>query len=160
MKIFIKHLIVSCLLVAALSGCKKTSSPNPVPVVVPDTTKPTITITKPTVGQAFAPGSTIPFQATFSDNEKLGTYDIAISKVVTGGLILKVVPTSLAYSYTKSSTSFNTGVKQQEIILSDITPIPANTATNIVTPGKYNLKVTCVDGSNNSTSTTIEININ
>jgi hypothetical protein len=153
MKTSIQYLAV---LILILFGCKKGSSP--VPVVIPDTTKPTISVLKPTAGQSFTNGTAILFQATFSDNEKLKSYDIAVSQKVTGGMILKVVPISTPFSYTKSSTILSGG-KTQDVSVSDIT-IPANTATNIVTPGTYNFKVTCVDGSDNSTSTTIEITIN
>jgi len=155
MKYKSKLLIILCLLLASLSGCKKKNDPEP----IPDTTKPAITLANPTAGQSFVPGNTIPFKATFSDNDLLKNYEIAISKAATSGLILKIVPTSVPFSYVKSSTNFTAGVKQQEIILSDIL-IPANSATTITTPGKYNFKVTCVDGSNNSTVTTVEININ
>lgn len=158
MRIPIKYLIIICFLITSLSGCKKNSTPTPDPII-PDTTKPTILITKPNGVDAFVPGNTIIFQATFADNNKLGSYDIAITKVVTGGLILKNVPTPVAWSYTKSATSFTTGVKQQEINLSDIT-IPLFIGTSPVATGKYNFKVTCIDGSNNSASTTVEININ
>ena len=48
-------------------NCSKGGS-NP-PLMVPDTTKPTISITKPSTGQAFTAGNTILLQATFSDNE-------------------------------------------------------------------------------------------
>ena len=114
---------------------------------------------KPAAGQIFNAGNTIAFQATFTDNKELKSYDIAVSKVITGGLILKVVPTSLPFVYNKTSASFTSGIKQQEIILSDII-IPSNTATTFVTPGKYNFKVTCMDGSNNSAEIILEININ
>jgi len=136
------------------SGCSKGGST--VPVVVPDTTNPTISITKPSAGQIFAAGNTIPFQVTFSDNDKLKSYDITISKKAVG-LILKVVPTSVAFSYTKSTTSLSG--KSQEVIISDIL-IPANTATTIVATGVYSLKITCLDGSDNPASTTLEITIN
>ena len=142
---------------ATFSGCKKGGgTPEP---AISDTTKPAISITKPIAGQVFVAGNTITFQATFSDNEKLKSYEISISKVATGGFILKNVPASVSFSYIRSSTSFSSGVKQEVINLSDII-IPANTATTIVTPGKYNFNVTCLDGSHNSTQTTIEININ
>jgi len=150
----IKFLFFISLLLATLWDCKKGE-----PAPVPDTTKPTITIAQPTAGQIFVAGNTIPFKATFSDNDLLKSYEIAVSKVSTSALILKNVPTSVPFSYVKSSTSFTAGVRQQEIDLSDIV-IPANTATTITTPGKYNFKVNCVDGSNNSTETTVEININ
>jgi len=159
MKTSIKYLLVISLLILNISGCKKGTNTTPDPVPVPDTTKPTISITKPTAGQIFNAGNTITFQATFTDNKELKSYEIAVSKVVTGGLILKVVPTFAPFSYTKSSTSFTSGVKQQEINLSDIT-IPSNTATTIVTTGKYNFKVSCTDVSNNSTEVILEININ
>jgi hypothetical protein len=151
MKQFSYYSMIFGLFIFTCTGCSKKSGP--APVVTPDTTKPIISATKPTPGQVFTAGNTILFQATFSDNEKLKSYDIAISKKVLGGMVLKVVPTSTPFSYNKSSTSLNGG-KSQDVSLSDIT-IPANTATNIVTPGTYNFKVTCVDGSDNTTSTTI-----
>ncbi len=156
MKFQIKLLTITLLLLFFL-GCKKGSTgPDP---IIPDTIKPTITITKPTAAQAFNAGTTIPFEASFSDNVKLQNYEVAISKTPAGGFILKNVPTSLPFSYTKSLTNFNTGVKQQNIILSDIA-IPANNTTTITTPGNYNLKVTCFDGSGNKTETILVISIN
>ena len=158
MRTSIKYLISVSFLIATISGCKKGAGTDPDPVV-PDTTKPTITIIRPTAGQSFVAGNTIMFQTTFSDNIELKSYEIMVSKVLTGGLILKVVPVFAPFSYSKSATSFSAGVKQQEVNLSDIV-IPVNTATAIITPGKYNLKVICFDTSNNSSETTMEININ
>ena len=155
MKYSFNQLICISLFILMITGCSKGGS-NP-PVVIPDTTKPSISITYPTPGQAFVAGNTIPFQAAFSDNEALKNYDIAISKKVTGAFSLKVVPTSVPFSYTKSATSLSG--KTQSVTVSDIL-IPANTATTIVTTGVYNFKVNCTDSSNNSYSTTIEININ
>jgi len=122
-------------------------------------TTPSITTTTRPPGQVFIAGNTIPFQAMFSDNEKLKSYEIEVSNVNKGGSILKNVPSSVPFSYSKSSTSFGLGVKQQEITINDIT-IPTNSAFTIVTPGKYYFKVTCVDGSNNITATILEIYIN
>ena len=152
-----KYLIVISLLTAMFCGCKKGgSTPEP---IIPDTTKPTISIVKPTAGQTFVPGNTIAFQATFTDNEKLKSYDIAITKVVASAMVLKNVPVLEAWSYSKASTSFNSGVKQADITY-DI-PIPLlNANSTSISPGKYNFKVTCIDGADNSISTTIEININ
>ena len=150
-------LIFTLIFVIALSGCKKGG--DPAPVVVPDTTKPTITITAPTAGQAFTVGSTIAFQASFSDNVQLNTYDITITKAVTSGMILKVVPTPVAWNYSKPATSLGAGVKQQNITLNDIV-IPTLINTNPVATGKYNFKVTCSDSSGNSSETILEININ
>ena len=156
MKISNNMLILTSLTFLLCFGCKKKDT---TPVVIPDTTKPGITITAPTAGQSFIVGNTIAFQATFSDNELLKTYDITISKVITGGFILKSVPTPIAWSYTKTATNFNTGVKQQSITLSDIT-IPTLINSSPVATGKYNFKVSCTDGSNNTSETTLEININ
>ena len=152
-----KYLIVISLLTAMFCGCKKGgSTPEP---IIPDTTKPTISIVKPTAGQVFVPGNTIAFQATFTDNVNLKNYDIAITKVVASAMVLKNVPVLEAWSYTKASTSFTSGVKQADITF-DI-PIPLlNTNSTSISPGKYNFKVTCIDGSDNTISTTIEININ
>jgi uncharacterized membrane protein len=156
MKISLQQFSVICLILITFAGCKKGTSTAP-PVVIPDTTKPTLSIVKPTAAQQFAAGANIPFQVTLTDNEKLKSYDIAVSLKLAGGLILKIVPTSTPFSYTKSATTLGGG-KTQDVTVTDIN-IPANTATNIVTPGTYNFKVTCVDGSDNSNSTTLEIKI-
>jgi hypothetical protein len=151
-----KCLILICLLVLNFTNCKKSSNtPDP---VIPDTTKPTITIVKPTAGQIFIVGSSITFQATFADNIKLGSYNIAITKVITSGFILKNVPTAVAWSYTKSTTNF-TSEKQQDIDVSDIN-IPLLIGNSPVLTGKYNFTVNCVDASNNSYAETREIIIN
>jgi hypothetical protein len=150
----VRQLIIITALAAVISGCSKGGSNSP--VVIPDTTKPTIVITAPTAGQIFSAGNNIPFQVTFSDNEALKSYDVAISQNLLGGLALKVVPTSVPFSYTKSTTTLSG--KSQDITLSDIN-IPVNTLTTVVTTGGYNLKVTCTDGSNNIASTTLVINI-
>lgn len=155
MKTSIKLFIVTCLTIISITNCKKTETP----VVVPDTTKPDITITQPTAGQSFTSGNTIPVQISFSDNVQLSTYEIAISKVATSAFVLKNVPTYVAWTYTKLATSFNTGVNQQTITLSDIV-IPTLIGTDYVATGKYNFKVTCHDNSANLTETTVEININ
>jgi hypothetical protein len=155
MKNSIKYMVIIYLLATIFSGCKKSSTPEP---IIPDTTKPTITIVSPIVDQIFIIGTPITFKATFADNVKLGSYDITISKVITSGFILKNVPTPIAFSYTKPTTNF-TSEKQQEIILSDIN-IPLLIGTNPVLTGKYNFTVNWVDGSNNSNSETVEIIIN
>lgn len=152
-----KCLIIACLLVVNFTGCNKGGSTGPDPVI-PDTTKPTVVITKPTAAQVFAPGSPIIFEASFSDNVKLKSYEIKVSKVVTGGLIVKNVPLSVSFSYIKDATSFNTDAKKQSITLSDIN-IPANNPIAIVTPGNYNFEVSCLDASDNKVSTTIVISI-
>lgn len=152
MKSFIKLLLGYCTMIILLSGCSKGGSS-----VAVDVTNPTISVTSPTAGQSFVAGNTIPFQVTFADNIALKSYEVAITKNLTGGLVLKVVPTSVPFNYTKSTTTLSG--KSQVITLTDVI-IPANTATTLVTTGTYNVKVTCVDSSNNSYSTTVQININ
>ena len=152
-----KFFIVISLLFTTLYGCKKGgTTPEP---IIPDTTLPSISITKPTAGQAFVAGNAITFQATFSDNDKIASYEIAINKVIATGLILKNVVTPVNWSFTKSSTSFTSGVKLQEINLTDII-IPMDIGGKPVATGKYNFKVTCIDGSGNKKENTVEININ
>ncbi len=155
MRVLFKYLIIIYLLLTAFVGCKKKSSVIAEP---PDTTKPVITIVQPTAGQAFVTGNTIAFQTTFSDNKELKSYELTVSKVVVGGMILKIVPLVKPFSYTKSGI-FGAGVKQQDITLSDIV-IPLHTATELVATGKYNVKVTCSDTANNTAETILEININ
>jgi len=156
MKNAVKYLIINSMLIIMVCGCKKGSTtPDP---IIPDTTKPTISITQPTAGKEFVAGNTITFQATFADNVKLKSYDITISKVLATGFILKNVPTPVAWSYVKSATSFTSGVKQQDITLSDII-IPMDISGSPVATGDYNFKVNCIDGSDNSISTTLVIKI-
>ena len=157
MKILIKHLIVFCLLIATYSSCKKGGSTSETPVS--DTTNPTISIIKPTAGQVFVVGNNIAFQAGFADNAKLKSYSIAVTKVVTGGFILKNVPVPVAWSYTKAATSFTSGVKQQDITLNDIV-VPLDINGSPVATGDYNFKVSCVDDAGNTTTTTLVIKIN
>lgn len=140
MKNTIKNLIVICLVISSFYGCKKDKA-------TPDATIPTISITKPVASQAYLPGDTVTFMATFSDNEVLKNYEIAITTAVVDG-----------WNYTKASTSFDAGVKQQVITLSDII-IPLSINGKPVAAGKYNMKVTCKDASNNMSETTLEINI-
>ena len=142
-------------MVTVFAACKKKSSVIAEP---PDTTKPVITIVQPTAGQAFVTGNTIAFQATFSDNKELKSYEVTVSKVITGGMILKIVPLVKPFSYAKSGT-FGTGVKTQDVTLSDIV-IPLHTATELVATGKYNFKVTCSDTAGNTAEVVLEININ
>jgi len=144
MRAAIKYLIVFSLLLSTLWGCSKKGT-----VVVPDKEPPRISVTLPTPSQTFLPGGTITFQATFSDNVKLKSYGITVSKRVTSGLILKIVPISEDFSFSRLSINFPSGVKQQDINLNDIV-IPLNTATKITTPGDYNFTVTCVDDAGNN----------
>jgi hypothetical protein len=147
MKFSIKYFAISFLLISTLSCSKKSGTVTPDPII-PDTPKPTITIIKPTAAQAFVAGNTIMFQVTFNDNVKLGSYDIAITKVVLGGFIQKNIPTPVAWSYTKGSTNFTSGVKQQEINLDNIS-IPLLIGTSPVATGDYNFTVSCVDAAGN-----------
>ena len=155
MKFIFKYLLVLSILINLVTGCSKGGS-NP-PVVVPDTTKPTISITKPAAGQNFVAGNTIPFEVTFTDNEALKNYDVTISKNTIAGLALKNVPTSVPFSYTRSTSGISG--KSQTIIINDII-LPANTPTQIITVGSYNIKVNCSDASSNANSQTLVININ
>lgn len=148
------YLIVLSILISILSGCSKGGST--APVVVPDTTKPTIVISSPTAGQTFTAGGTIPIQVAFSDNEALKSYDITISKNLTSGVILKVVPISVPFTYSSGTTTLSGKSQSATLNIS----IPANTPTQIVTPGTYDLKVNCIDSSTNSASVTLIITIN
>jgi len=156
MKTILKYVIISGLLIVTIIGCKKSGQPEP---VVPDTTDPVISIIQPTAGQSFVPGNTIAFQSNFSDNVKLSSFAIDITKVVASGFILKNVPTQVDWSYTKASTSFNPGVKQQTINLTDII-VPLDISGKPVTKGKYYFKVTCLDAAGRSVTNGVEININ
>ena len=64
MKKFIKYFIIIFLIAQTISCSKKGGTVKPDPII-PDTTKPTISITKPTAAQAFTPGTAIPFQASY-----------------------------------------------------------------------------------------------
>jgi len=149
MKTAIKHLIFITLLITVVNGCKKGgTTPDP---IIPDTTKPSVSITKPTVGQIFIPGNTINFEATFTDNDKLASYDIAITKKIAGGFILKNVPSPVPWSYTKGSVNFPTGLKLKDITYDILIPLDINAAP--LSTGDYNFVVTCTDASGNITTT-------
>ena len=149
MKTAIKYLIVSTLLITVVYGCKKGgTTPEP---IIPDTTVPTISVTKPTAGQVFVPGNTITFQASFTDNDKLGSYDIAITKKITSAFILKNVPTPVPWSYTKGSVSFPTGPKTTDITYDIHIPLDINGSP--LATGDYNFVVTCTDAAGNITIT-------
>ena len=156
MKNAAKYLFILSLLTTIVYGCKKGGN---TPASIPDTTLPTISITKPTAGQAFVPGNTITFQAAFADNEKLASYELAITKVIASGIIPKNVQVYEPWAFTKASTSFSSGIKQADVNLDIPIPLLNDNSTSITT-GKYNFKVTCLDGAGNKNETTIEININ
>jgi len=157
MKTILQYFIISGLLITIVIGCKKGGSQ--IEPVIPDTIDPMISITQPKVGQSFVPGNTITFQANFYDNVKLGSYAIAITKVVASGCVLKNAPTPVDWSYTVVPTNFNSGVKQQTINLSDIV-IPLDISGKPIAKGKYNFKVTCIDAAGRSVINGMEININ
>ncbi len=154
MKLSITYLIGLTLFISVLSGCSKGGSS--APVVVPDTTKPIIVISSPSAGQTFTAGGTIPIQVAFSDNDALKNYDLTISKNLTSGVILKVVPISVAFTYSSGTTTLSGKAQSATLNIA----IPSNSPTQIVTPGTYDLKVNCLDSSNNTASLTLIITIN
>lgn len=144
MKVSLRYFIVLCISIATLSGCSGGSSnpdPDPEPVVT-DQSVPTIIITKPTANQTFTAGSTIDFSAKFEDDLKLASYTVTISKLTTSSMVLKNVPTSTPFAYSKAENI--TGDVKTYTLPLDIT-IPANTTTVITTPGDYTVTVTCKD---------------
>lgn len=111
------------------------------PVVVVDQSIPTIDIKSPTPNQAFTNGTAITFETAFADDVNLKSYTVTISKVATVGMVLKNVPVSTPFTYSKEGDISGTSYT---LTLTDIN-IPLNTTTTITTPGDYTVTVTCKD---------------
>lgn len=107
---------------------------------VVDTTPPSIDIHEPTAGESVAAGSMMHFEATFTDNEALATYNVDLHNNFDGHSHGKVSvePFDFEESFTLSG---KTAEPHEDI------DIAAN-----ATAGPYHLTVVAIDASGNSTT--------
>ena len=156
-----KRLLVSILTVSmflflwSLTGCNDDSE-------TIDTSAPIIELEDPANGDFFAAGNSVHFEASFTDDIELGSYNINIHNNFDGhahGRIAKVNddPGLLKWSFSQSF-DFAPGLKNSDIHLHDELQIPQNTMA-----GPYHFIVSAVDKSGNSTSyqdgSTVEVEI-
>ncbi|MCX6219433.1 MAG: DUF4625 domain-containing protein [Bacteroidia bacterium] len=147
MKIVLKW-IMPVLLVLFMVSCKKGGTTDVPPVVVPDTTKPTISLVDPTPSKIITLGTAIHLQMDLSDNVELKSYKVAISKSLKG-----VTTSDWAYSNTWTIPA---GKKTLAVNHSEIL-VPLTYTGNQVTLGNYDVLITCEDLAGNSATTSIVV---
>lgn len=127
-----------------------------------DTSAPVIELENPAYGEFFAAGNSVHFEASFTDDIELGSYNIVIHDNFDGhahGRVAKANedPGLLKWSFNQSY-DFAPGLKNSDVNLHDELEIPQNTMA-----GPYHFIVSALDKSGNSTSyqdgSTIEIEI-
>ena len=147
MKIALKWIMPVLLLLFVVS-CKKGGTTDVPPVVVPDTTKPTISMVDPTPSKIITLGTAIHLQMDLSDNVELKSYKVAISKSLKG-----VTTSDWAYSntWTIPAGKKTLAVNHNEIL------VPLTYTGNQVTLGNYDVLITCEDLAGNSATTSIVV---
>jgi hypothetical protein len=148
MKSFLSMAILVLMLLTAFAcGGDKSVTETP-PIVVPDTTKPVITLADPTPAKTIILGATLHLQMDLSDNVELKSYKVTIAKS------LKGVVTS-DWSFTQTWT-IPAGKKTITINHSEIT-VPLTVTGNQTTTGNYDMTILCTDMAGNENSTTLTI---
>ncbi|MCK9641177.1 MAG: DUF4625 domain-containing protein [Prolixibacteraceae bacterium] len=147
MKIVLK-LILPVLLVLVNVSCKKNSTTDGSPVVVPDTTKPTISLVDPTASKIITLGTSMHLQMDLSDNVELKSYKVTISKSLKG-----VTTSDWAYTntWTIPSGKKTLAVNHNEIL------VPLTFTGNQVTLGNYDMLITCTDLAGNEATSSIVV---
>jgi hypothetical protein len=137
---------VMFLLIAV--ACGKTTTETPPPVVVKDTTVPSIALVDPTPAKSYLLGADLHLQMDLGDNVELQSYKVVISKSLKG-----VVTSDWAFT---QSWPIAAGKKTLAVNHNDI-KIPLTVTGNQTTTGNYDLTITCYDTSGNETSKTLTI---
>lgn len=145
-----KWLLPFCLLIFMLS-CKKSGTTENPPVVTPDTTKPTISLTDPTAGKAYLLGAALHLQIDLADNVELKSYKVVINKSLKG-----LITSDWAFTQTWLIPA---GKKSLAVNHSEIT-VPLTVTGNQTTTGNYDLTVTCTDTSGNDATSSLVITLN
>mgnify|MGYP001568964648 CR=1 FL=1 len=146
----ISHLGIYLLFIfLQVSACKKVNTT--IPDVVPDSTKPVISLIDPTNNKVILLGTSLALELDLSDNKELKSYKVEIHKS------LKNVDTSdwtyvNTWTIAPGKTIFK--VKHSEIL------IPFTFTSKNVTTGNYEMVVTCTDTSGNEATTNIIIVLN
>ncbi|MEI7831120.1 MAG: DUF4625 domain-containing protein [Prolixibacteraceae bacterium] len=148
MKIAVKWMIPFLILLIVVSCKKGGSTPDPVvpPVIVPDTTKPVISLVDPTPSKTIVLGTALHLQMDLSDNVELKSYKVVISKSLKG-----VTTSDWAYSntWTIAAGKKTFAVNHNEIL------VPTTYTGNSVTTGNYDMLITCTDLAGNEATTTV-----
>ena len=144
----IPKLILPVLLVLVIFSCKKNSTSDGPPVVVPDTTKPTISLVDPTASKIITLGTAMHLQMDLSDNVELKSYKVTISKSLKG-----VTTSDWAYTntWTIPSGKKTFAVNHNEIL------VPLTYTGNQVTLGNYDMLITCTDLAGNEATTSLVV---
>ncbi|MCK9413637.1 MAG: DUF4625 domain-containing protein [Prolixibacteraceae bacterium] len=137
--------IMPVLLVLFVVSCKKGGTTDVPPVVVPDTTKPTISIVDPTANKIITLGTAMHLQMDLSDNVELKSYKVTIAKSLKG-----VTTSDWAYSNTWAIPA---GKKALAVNHNEIL-VPLTFTGNQVTLGNYDVLITCEDLAGNSATAT------
>jgi len=147
MKIVLKW-IMPVLLVLFIISCKKGGTTDVPPVVVPDTTKPTISLVDPTASKIITLGTAMHLQMDLNDNVELKSYKVAITKSLKG-----VTTSDWAYSniWTIPAGKKTLAVNHNEIL------VPSTYTGNQVTLGNYDVLITCEDLAGNSATTSVVV---
>lgn len=147
MKIVLKWIMPILLLLFVVS-CKKGGTTDVPPVVVPDTTKPTISMVDPTPSKIITLGTAMHLQMDLSDNVELKSYKVAITKSLKG-----VTTSDWAYAntWTIPAGKKTLAVNHNEIL------VPLTYTGNQVTLGNYDVLITCTDLAGNEATTTVVI---
>lgn len=140
--------LLPVLLLAILIGCKKGGTTEVPPVVTPDTTKPTISLTDPVGGKSFVLGAALHLQMDLADNVELKSYKVVITKSLKG-----LITSDWAFTQTWTIAS---GKKSLVVNHSEIT-VPLTVTGNQTTTGNYDMTVTCTDVAGNEVSTALVI---
>lgn len=137
------------VLALALFACKKSSTTSePPPVVVPDTTKPTMTLVDPVADKTFTLGKPLHLQMDLSDNKELKSYKVTVAKSLKG---LDTADWAFSQTWTIPAGSKTFAVNHNEIT------IPLTVTGKATTTGKYDVTVILSDTSGNETSVSVAV---
>ncbi|MGE4290265.1 MAG: DUF4625 domain-containing protein [Salinivirgaceae bacterium] len=148
------QIILMAILALALVSCEKENV---------DNTSPEIILVQPVFDQIIAIGSTIPFEATFTDNVALKAYKIDIHSAE-GHVHTKYAKLNLSeghpWTYEKS-WDFEMGLTQSEV-KHHLIEVPDSIMgeegfLEPVMPGEYHMGVFCTDMSGNENHVFIDI---
>lgn len=139
----------AALFLVILFSCGKSSTETP-PVVTPDTTVPSITLTDPTPGKSYLLGASLHLQMDLSDNVELKSYKVVITKNLKG-----VITSDWAFT---QSWPIAAGKKTLAVNHNEIT-VPLTVTGNQTTTGNYDITISCYDTANNESSKTLSITL-
>mgnify|MGYP000853113412 CR=1 FL=1 len=146
---FIFPIFISLSLILVLiGGCSKDE----------DNTKPIIQVAEPEEGDTLLPGTTLHFEADFSDDTELKSYKIDIHGNFDNHTHKSVTADSTVWSY-QNSWAFESGMKQSHVHQHDIT-IPLIIDGLPIRQGNYHFMIYLTDKAGNESWIAIPVVIN